>query len=72
MLRLNVITCFPVEYRLEFEPIDAGVTANLQKELGIHPILCTLLVQRGITSYEQARQFFRPELEHLHDPLLLK
>ncbi len=72
MLRLNVITCFPVEYRWEFEPIDADVTANLQKELGIHPILCTLLVQRGITNYEQAKQFFRPELEHLHDPLLLK
>lgn len=38
----------------------------------IHPILCRLLVQRGITKYDEARHFFRPSLEDLHDPWIMK
>ncbi len=44
----------------------------LQDALKIHPILCELLVQRGITDFEAAKQFFRPSLAHLHDPWLMK
>ena len=44
----------------------------LMNELGIDRVLATLLVQRGIETFEQARKFFRPELEHLYDPFLMK
>ena len=45
---------------------------KLQSELNIHPILCTLLIQRGIDNIEEARAFFRPDLNSLHDPFLMK
>jgi single-stranded-DNA-specific exonuclease len=44
----------------------------LQEALKVHPILCKLLVQRGIETYEEARAFFRPGLDALHDPFLMK
>lgn len=45
---------------------------SLASELKINPILIKLLVQRGINSYDEARNFFRPSLDHLHDPFLMK
>lgn len=44
----------------------------LAKETGISPILCKLLLERGITSAAEARRFFRPQLSELHDPFLMK
>jgi len=40
--------------------------------LKIHPVLCRLLVNRGIYTYNEAKLFFRPRLEHLHDPFLMQ
>ena len=51
---------------------DHETTAALQKALNIHPVLCKLLVQRGITDFESAKNFFRPQLSQLHDPWLMK
>lgn len=51
---------------------DAKKAKALQKVLGIDPLLCTLLIQRGIYDYDAARAFFRPSLENLHDPFLMK
>jgi len=45
---------------------------QLQKALGINPILCKILVQQKITDFEEAKRFFRPSLEELHDPFLMK
>lgn len=45
---------------------------QLQAALRIHPLLCRLLVQRGIRKFDEAKQFFRPTLEDLHDPWLMK
>lgn len=45
---------------------------HLSKALGIDPLLSSLLVQRGITNYAQAKRFFRPSLEELHDPFLMQ
>ena len=45
---------------------------HLSKALGIEPLLSSLLVQRGITTYDQAKRFFRPSLEELHDPFLMQ
>lgn len=45
---------------------------HLSKELKVEPLVAHLLLQRGITTYEEAKVFFRPELAHLHDPFLMK
>ena len=45
--------------------------ALLSAELGIDGVLAELLVQRGVTTFEEARSFFRPRLEDLHDPFLM-
>ena len=45
--------------------------SHLAEELGISPILTQLLAQRGITSFDEAKKFFRPDLSHLHDPFLM-
>lgn len=39
--------------------------------LGLNPIICLLLVQRGITSIEEVKSFFKPNLNDLHDPYLM-
>ena len=44
----------------------------LSKETGISPILCNLLLERGITSAAEAKRFFRPQLNELHDPFMMK
>lgn len=51
---------------------DAQRTALLASDLQVDPLVAGLLVQRGISSFEEARTFFRPELEHLHDPFLMQ
>lgn len=53
------------------KPNTAKVQA-LQNELQIDDIVATLLVQRGVETYEQAKTFFRPSLTDLHDPYLMK
>jgi single-stranded-DNA-specific exonuclease len=45
---------------------------QLAQELNVDELVATLLVQRGITSFDQAKTFFRPSLDHLHDPFLMK
>lgn len=45
---------------------------NLAEALNVDAITATLLVQRGIEKYDEARTFFRPKLEDLHDPYLMK
>ncbi len=45
---------------------------DLAHELSINPILAKLLVQRGIKTFDEARTFFRPNLNDLHNPFLMK
>src|SRR5690606_13931812 len=45
---------------------------QLSKAININHSLSAILIQRGIGSYEAARKFFRPTLEDLHDPFLMK
>jgi len=45
---------------------------SLSNELGIGRELALLLVQRGIRDFEEARHFFRPQIEGLHNPFLMK
>ena len=51
---------------------DPLKTKQLATALNINTNVASLLVQRGIETYEQARQFFRPSLADLHDPYLMK
>lgn len=43
----------------------------LSKAINVNPYLATVLWQRGIRNFETAKDFFRPSLDHLHDPFLL-
>jgi len=44
----------------------------LQKALQVDAVIATLLMQRGVENYEDAKKFFRPSLDDLHDPFLMK
>lgn len=61
-----------MQKRWTLKHADAQKVAALQEALQISPVLCQLLVQRGITTFEAAKKFFRPTLEDLHDPFLMK
>ncbi len=54
------------------QSVDKQQVAEIVKVLNIDENLATLLVQRGITNYEEAKTFFRPSLSQLHDPFLMK
>ena len=54
------------------EPADPAKVERLATEVGIDKVLAELLVKRGVETFEQARSFFRPTLEALHDPFLMK
>ena len=45
---------------------------QLANALKVDDLVAQLLLQRGISTYEAAKNFFRPELTHLHDPFLMK
>jgi len=51
---------------------DKEKSALLQKSLGISPVISNMLVQRGIENYELAKEYFRPQLNMLHSPWLMK
>lgn len=51
---------------------DSSKIEGLQKAIQIDPIVAALLLQRGIETYEEAKTFFRPSLDDLHDPFLMK
>ncbi len=54
------------------EGADVENVRQLSSELGVDPVLAELLVQRGVRTFEQARSFFRPNLNDLHDPFLMQ
>jgi single-stranded-DNA-specific exonuclease len=58
--RWNILSC------------DENKKNTLQQTLKVHPVVCKILVQRGIETFEQAKDFFRPSLADLHDPWLMK
>lgn len=61
------------EKRWSLKPIPSPEkVAELADAINIRPELAALLVQRGITDFEDAKKFFRPSLENLHDPFLMK
>lgn len=62
-----------MEKRWYYKPQqDESEIDELSKKLNVNPVFAQLLLQRGISSYEEAKEFFRPDLKTLHNPLLLK
>lgn len=53
------------------QPGNPADIRQLSQELGVDPVLASLLVQRGIRTFAEARDFFRPDLSMLHDPFLM-
>ncbi|MBF4986451.1 single-stranded-DNA-specific exonuclease RecJ, partial [Nonlabens mediterrranea] len=51
---------------------DIVTQEKLAQELGIDSFLAGLLVQRGVDAFAKAKSFFRPDLNELHDPFLMK
>jgi single-stranded-DNA-specific exonuclease len=60
-----------MRWTIKSKPEKEKVQA-LQNALQVDETIATLLVQRGIETYEQAKTFFRPTLEDLHNPYLMK
>ena len=57
-----------------YQPPTEGECAEadaLSEEIGISPVLCRLLRKRGIRTAAEAKKFFRPSLQNLHDPFLM-
>ncbi|MBS7566041.1 single-stranded-DNA-specific exonuclease RecJ [Mucilaginibacter sp. Bleaf8] len=50
---------------------DNDAVRQLAAQLNIDTVLSTMLLQRGIKTFDEARYFFRPDLRHLHDPFLM-
>ncbi len=61
-----------MQKRWNIAKADKDKSAILQQSLKINPVICDILVQRGIESYDTAKDFFRPQLSSLHDPWLMK
>ena len=61
-----------MQKRWVVKPFDEEKVNELHRALKVHPILCRLLVQRGIKTFKEAKSFFRPSLDELHDPFLMK
>ncbi len=51
---------------------NPALVRQLASELGVDQTLANLLVQRGVRSFDEAKNFFRPSLENIHDPFLMK
>ncbi|MEI9919266.1 MAG: single-stranded-DNA-specific exonuclease RecJ [Bacteroidota bacterium] len=58
-------------WRYKTVPPAAEVNA-LSKAINVNEYLCAILIQRGIKDFELAKRFFRPSLDHLHDPFLMQ
>jgi single-stranded-DNA-specific exonuclease len=67
----NLILMKP-DKRWALRPVNEDVVNRLQDALKINPAMCRILALRGVTDYDNAKLFFRPELSQLHDPFLMK
>jgi len=61
-----------MERRWKLAATDEKKVSALTEALKINPVICQLLVQRGIDDYDKAKHYFRPQWTDLHDPWLMK
>ncbi|MBT8256294.1 MAG: DHH family phosphoesterase, partial [Bacteroidia bacterium] len=60
-----------MRWTIEPKPSEEKIN-ELSKALAVEPIVAQLLFQRGIETFEEAKRFFRPSLDDLHDPFLMQ
>ncbi|PKB16985.1 single-stranded-DNA-specific exonuclease RecJ [Flavobacterium sp. 5] len=60
-----------MRWTLKPKPAEEKIK-HLAQALNVEEFVATLLIQRGIETFEQAKHFFRPTLDDLHDPFLMK
>ena len=51
---------------------DPQAIEQLSKELNVDKVISSMLIKRGIKTFNQAKDFFRPNIKQLHDPFLMK
>ena len=61
-----------MEKKWTLQKSDSKIVDKLAEKLKVSKIVSHLLVLRGITTYQQAEKFFRPDINDLHDPFLMK
>ena len=61
-----------MEKRWKIVTSDAVKTEALQAALHINKTICSILVARGLETFEASKKFYRPQLSDLHDPWLMK
>ncbi|MEO6681608.1 MAG: single-stranded-DNA-specific exonuclease RecJ [Ginsengibacter sp.] len=61
-----------MEKRWNIHTANSERVSELQQALKISPVLCSILVNRGMDTFEKAKNYFRPDLKQLHDPFLMK
>ncbi len=61
-----------MEKRWRIVEAPAEIAEGLRKSLGVNASICKILAQRGITNFDEARNFFRPKMSMLHNPMLMK
>lgn len=69
---LNFTKIIMSEKRWSYKAVpNSQIVNDLAESLSIDKTLASMLVQRSITDFDEAKDFFRPKLEHLHDPFLM-
>jgi single-stranded-DNA-specific exonuclease len=61
-----------MEKRWKILQADKSKTDALHESLKINHALCSILAERGFDDFDKAKQYFRPQLNDLHDPWLMK
>src|SRR5690606_18530624 len=62
-----------MEYRWKIkEGADQEAVETLSKEINVNYTLANMLVNRGVSDFQKAKDFFRPHLDKLHNPFLMK
>ena len=61
-----------MERRWTILDVDEEKVKALHESLKVHPAICKILVKRNIATFEEAKNFYRPQLTDLHDPWLMK
>jgi len=53
-------------------PIERTLVNELMDKIGISSVLSSLMAQRGLKAFEEAKSYFNPHYKQLHDPFLMK
>lgn len=56
-----------IKEKADFKTVD-----YLSQEINVNPTLANMLANRGVTDFQKAKDFFRPDLDKLHDPFLMQ